>query len=191
MIRMTLGLSKPSRRRPAVLAAAVVLLFLSACGSTPTPSGQVPSSVQSGTPSGTAPAEPPCTPVPGGVPKTIADFNCLNLVSIGGRDASGTLAWLATNPVTVKTSILGGRLTIGGQAACNYYGAPLTVTGTTLTVKADQMTSTAIGCLGEASDREQWTYAFLAMPMNWVVKGQTLVLSNAKGEMILKPATHG
>lgn len=171
--------------------AAAGLLFLSACAPAPAPSSQAPSSsVQQGT-AGTASPEAPCTPVAGGIPKTIADFNCLSLVSVSGRNSNGPLAWLGTDPITVKTSTLGGQLNIGGQAACNYYGAPVTVTATMLIVSADKMTSTAIGCLGAKGEQDKWVFAFLGKPMNYTVRDQTLVLSNSLGEIILKPATMG
>jgi len=167
--------------KPWLATAACTLLFLSACDAGPAaPGAHIPTSPGGAT---------ACTPVPGGIPKTAKDFNCLDLVSVTGADMSGKLDWLGTDPFTLTTNLEDGGLRLGSKTPCNTLGAALKVTDSQLVVDPGTMVQTAMGCQSPESDREQWVVNFLSQPMDYLVKGDTLVLNNPEGFVVLKAAT--
>ena len=117
---------------------ATSLLLLSACS---TAGGATPETSAAGTEiSLETPAQ--CTLAAGGVPRTIKEFECLNLSSVGGSDATGELAWLGTDPFTVVTKIRDGVLSFSAKTPCNTLMSQVEVTDTQFVVGSQHLPDT-------------------------------------------------
>jgi len=105
-------------------------------------------------------------------PPAIADRDAVVQLSGSWRLASGTvdgqpLVIQPDYPVTFVVETRAGKITVGGQSACNYYGSDLSASGSSFDVRSVE--STAMGCappvqalemayldaLGEATEFEQ------------------------------------
>ncbi|MEO6530623.1 MAG: META domain-containing protein [Specibacter sp.] len=162
---------------------ATSLLLLSACT---TPGGATP---ETGTASPGIPLETPvqCTPAGGGVPRTIKDFECLNLGSVSGSDATGELAWLGSDPFTVVTMVTDGALSFSSKTPCNILRSQVTVTNTQFVVGPD-IFLTQMGCPSPQTDHEKWVVKFFSSPLDYTLNADSLVLRNNAGTVAFKPA---
>lgn len=120
----------------------------------------------------TEPAMPP--PVCEGGP-----FGCRTYQSVSGRDSSGELAWLQSQPLEVSTVFVNGTWTVGVKTPCNHLGIEVDVQGDQLLTT--NIISTAMACLGPEGGYENWTHALFKQAVTWKLEGQSLVLQNAHG----------
>lgn len=167
------------RSRLVLLAAS--LLLLSACGATPegtASTSEAPMSNES--------AEQ-CSAVVGGVPRSAKDFECLNLSSVSGRDASGELAWLGEDPFTLVTMPRDGAVAFASKTPCNTLMSQVDVTDSQFVVNAN-LGMTQMACQSPQSDREQWVIKFFSTPLDYTLNTDSLTLSNSVGTVIFKPA---
>lgn len=179
------------KKHLALLGAALFLLLATACGG-PSAGGSADTdesvSVESPRPgqgmSQEAPAAP-CTPVAGGIPASAADFNCLNLISTSGSDATGELAWLGSDPFTLVTLEQDGALRFSSKTPCNTLMSSVKVTDTQFLVDPD-IAMTMMGCQAPQSDYEKWVATFFSTPLDFTLNKDTLVLRGEHGTVTFK-----
>lgn len=106
-------------------------------------------------------------------------LGCRSYSSVGGRDDSGELAWLQTQPLVVATVFVNGTWTVGVKTPCNYLGVEVDVQGEQLLTT--NIIATAMACLGPESGYETWTHELFKQPVTWKMDGQSLVLQNSHG----------
>ena len=190
-------LSTMARALPLVLALAVTVA-LGGCGDLPgapaskptipveVTASEVPvppdAPLESGQPSETASAgmntpnpEPSCQGGP---------FGCRRFTSVGGRDGSGELEWLKSQPLVVSSMFVNGSWTIGVGTPCNSMGVEVTIQGNQL-IPGDIIT-TAMACQGPESSYEDWARQLFKQAVTWELGGESLVLRNSHGTVELK-----
>ena len=171
-----------------LLGAVLVLLLASACTTSPdsSPTLEPTSKPNSGVAASSAPNDQ-CTPVAGGIPAQVPDFDCLNLSSVSGSDATGELAWLGTDPFTLVTTVRDSKLSFSSKTPCNTLMSSATVTDTQFIVDP-QMAMTMMACKSTQSDYEGWVVKFFSSPLNYTLNADSLVLSNTEGTVTFKAA---
>ncbi|WP_442784841.1 META domain-containing protein [Arthrobacter sp. CG_A4] len=106
-------------------------------------------------------------------------FGCRSYQSVGGRDSSGELAWLQSQPLVVSTVFVNGTWTVGVKTPCNGLGVEVDLQGDQLI--PGEIIATAVGCLGPESGYEAWTHELFRLAVTWTRDGQSLVLRNSHG----------
>lgn len=170
-----------------LMGAAAALLLASACSIAPGGTGSTPPlTAGSSAAAGNEPSPgAKCTPVAGGIPTTVKDFNCLNLASVSGSDSTGDLAWLGTDPFTVVTMVRDGVLSFASKTPCNTLMSSVKVTDTQFIVEPN-MSMTQMGCQSPRSDYEGWVAKFFSTPLEYKLNKDSLELSNSHGTVVLK-----
>lgn len=111
-------------------------------------------------------------------------FGCRTFTSTGGRDSSGELEWLHSDPLVVSSVFVNGTWTVGVKTPCNYLNVEVAVEGSQLI--PGQKSSTAMACLGPAGGFESWTHKLFEQTVNWELTGESLLLRNGHGTVELK-----
>lgn len=176
------------KKHLAFFGTALIMMTVAACGS-PSAGGSAhtagsvsvesPGPGQNISPNAELP-KPPCTPVAGGIPAAAKDFNCLNLTSVSGSDATGELAWLGSDPFTLVTLEQDGALRFSSKTPCNTLMSSVKVTETQFIVDPN-MAMTMMGCQSPQSDYESWVAKFFSTPLDYALIKDTLVLSGEHG----------
>lgn len=173
----------------ALLGAALLLMLATACGS---PSaGDSPAETAGNTaadlPASATPESPEssCAPIAGGIPASVADFNCLNLSSVSGSDATGELAWLGSDPFTLVTLQQDGALRFSSKTPCNTLMSSVKVTDTQFIVDPN-MAMTMMGCQSPQSDYESWVAKFFSTPLDYTLNKDSMVLRGEHGTVTFK-----
>jgi heat shock protein HslJ len=111
-------------------------------------------------------------------------FGCRTFTSSGGRDASGELEWLHSQPLVVSSVFVNGTWTVGVKTPCNYLNIEVSVEGSQLIPGTSG--STAMACLGPESGFESWTHGLFEQAVTWELTGESLLLQNGHGTVELK-----
>ncbi|WP_426979831.1 META domain-containing protein [Pseudarthrobacter sp. O4] len=106
-------------------------------------------------------------------------LGCRIYRSVGGRDGSGELDWLRTQPLEVSSVFVNGTWTIGVKTPCNHLGVEVDVRAGQLI--PGRTISTAMGCLGPESGYEDWAMQLFRQPVDWELDGASLILRNGHG----------
>ncbi|WP_427133262.1 META domain-containing protein [Pseudarthrobacter sp. S9] len=104
-------------------------------------------------------------------------LDCRMYRSVSGRDATGELSWLKTQPLEVSSVFVNRTWTIGVKTPCNYLGVEVQVQGDRMI--PGRTIATAMGCLGPESGYEAWVTELFSQPVIWRVDGRSLVLRNS------------
>lgn len=138
-------------------------------------------------PSNTAPpaSADGCVPAGKGIPTTVEDFDCLNLVAVSGTDANGEIAWIGTHPFTLVTMIRDGNVAFSSKTPCNTIMSSVKVTDTQFTVDPN-MAMTMMACQSPQSDYERWVATLFSTPLNYTLNQDSLVLGNEHGTVTFK-----
>lgn len=174
---------------------AVLLGALAACGNVPGAPGPEPRKtvpeVISPLPTSPAPDQLTGFRTPeGGIsspPKPVCEggpLGCRLYKSTGGRDVTGELAWLKSDPLEVSTYYINGTWNVGVKTPCNGLGVETKVDGDRWVTGDIGMTLKA--CMGPEGKYEDWTIKFFEDPVTWKLHGATLVLQNSHGTVELK-----
>lgn len=172
-----------------LMGTAMAMLFASACNTTPAGTSAVdapPTTAPEGA-NPSVPAEAKCTPVAGGIPTTEQDFDCLDLVSVAGGDATGELAWLGTEPFTLATMVRDGSLSFSSQTPCNTLMSTVKVIDKQFIVDPN-IAMTMMACQSPQSDYETWVSTFFSTPLDYTINNESLILSGENGTVTFKPA---
>ena len=110
-------------------------------------------------------------------------FGCRTYTSVSGRDGTGELEWLHSQPLVMSSVFINGTWTIGVKTPCNYLSVEVSVEGSVLV--PGNMISTAMACLGPESGFESWTHGLFQEPVSWELAGGSLVLKNKHGTVEL------
>lgn len=110
-------------------------------------------------------------------------FGCRTYTSDSGRDGTGELEWLHSQPLLMSSVFVNGTWTIGVKTPCNYLSVEVSVEGSLLV--PGNMISTAMACLGPDSGYESWTHGLFQEPVSWELAGGSLVLQNKRGTVEL------
>ncbi len=161
----------------------LVFMALAGCGNAPgaPPPEESLSSSAAGTPTG---------PVPGPVCEG-GPLGCRLYRSTGGRDATGDLAWLKSEPLEVSMVFVNGTWTVGVKTPCNNLGVEVKVDGNRWL--PGRIIATAMGCPATEGGYENWTHELFKQPVTWTLDGPTLLLRNSHGTVELTdsgPLTH-
>ncbi|WP_419201728.1 hypothetical protein [Paenarthrobacter nitroguajacolicus] len=101
-----------------------------------------------------------------------------------GRDASGDIAWLGTDPLKVSSGHTNGAWTLLIHTPCNHLEVAVSV-------QADMLrqlwrTVTDRGCIGATASYQAWTEELFEQPVRWALDGDTLTLANSHATIELK-----
>ncbi|WP_426998614.1 META domain-containing protein [Pseudarthrobacter sp. N5] len=110
-------------------------------------------------------------------------FGCQAYTSVSGRDSSGELAWLKDQPLVVSSVFVNGTWTVGVKTPCNGLGVEVDVRGDQLI--PGSIVSSAMACPGPESGYENWTHGLFKKAVTWTLDGQSLVLQNSYGTVVL------
>ncbi|AIY02640.1 hypothetical protein ART_3041 [Arthrobacter sp. PAMC 25486] len=195
-----------------LLGALMALLLASACSTTPSGSPDEnppassasqttePTSATQNAPEPSAPQEAPaaapsedpppasdddCVPAGTGIPASVQDFECLNLTSVSGTDATGEITWLGTDPFTLVTMVRDGNVAFSSKTPCNTLMSSVQVTDTQFVVDPN-MAMTMMACQSPQSDYEKWVATFFSAPLNYTLNPDSLVLGNDHGTVTFK-----
>lgn len=126
-----------------------------------------------------------CLPAGNGIPTSVKDFECLNLISTGGTDANGGIAWLGTDPFTLVTMVRDGNVAFSSKTPCNTLMSSVQVTDTQFIVDPN-LAMTMMACQSPQSDYEKWVAAFFSSALDYTLNSDSLVLSNDHGTVTFK-----
>jgi hypothetical protein len=182
-----------SARLSGVAGSILLAIAIAGCGDlpgAPAPKPPAPSSLASSLP------DPPDRPVQSGqpvppetyppAPKPICEggpFGCRTYTSVSGRDATGELEWLQSQPLEVSAVFVNETWTVGVKTPCNSLGVEVAVEGSQLI--PHNIIATAMACLGPESGYEAWTHELFKQPVTWELAGDSLVLRNNHGTVEL------
>jgi heat shock protein HslJ len=111
-------------------------------------------------------------------------FGCRTFTSTEGRDASGDLEWLQSQPLVVSSAFVNGTWMVGVKTPCNHMSVKVSVEGNQLI--PGQTISTAMACSEPASGFESWTRELFEQTVQWELTGESLLLQNGHGIVVLK-----
>jgi heat shock protein HslJ len=114
-----------------------------------------------------------------------ADLACIRFVSQSGTEGTSSVAWLASDPLTVTFDDHDGTPTLVVMTPCNPVNVPVELDGRRLTSRAQEMIIGGMGCIDDAGQHEKWAEAFLAEPMTYELAGDQLTLSTATASIVL------
>lgn len=106
-------------------------------------------------------------------------FGCRTYSSVSGRDSSGELAWLQTQPLVVSTAFVNGTWAVGVKTPCNGLSVEVDVRKDKLI--PGEISAKPKGCLGPASGYQNWACALFKQTVTWRLVARSLVLRNSHG----------
>lgn len=133
---------------------------------------------QPGTEQQPDPTQMPLTPCEGG------PLDCSEFTSVRGTDATGEVAWLGTDPLTVSSRKANGEWTLFVHTPCNYLQVAVSVQNDVLT-QLWRMVSDR-GCQEPTDDYQAWTEQLFEQPVQWKLDGDTLTLRNSHATIELR-----
>ncbi|CAD5994437.1 exported protein of unknown function [Agreia sp. COWG] len=115
----------------------------------------------------------------------LAPLGCVTFESHGDVDVSGTVRWLASDPIAVSFDMQNGAPTMIISTTCNAINVPVTITATQIVPDMSGLSLGTRGCVSLAADDEAWTTEFVSSPMDYTLSGDELRLDNSNGTVQL------
>jgi hypothetical protein len=100
-----------------------------------------------------------------------------------GSDAMGDLEWIADQPVRWSMTTMNNEYTAVIIPPCTALNIPVSVSSDTITVDTGQVVRSAKGCDEPEASMDAWVESFIEEPIDYTWDGETLVMSNARGNL--------